>query len=227
MESLQLLNNVAHAGLRMQASDHGPAPFVRIVTSEISAAAAACPILFSKHAETGRFYLGALIGLKPGENLLDSPDGRAAFRPLEADREGFFTADENIALDPDHPRFSIEDGNPLFEADGQPSAPLRAVQNALGRLVAGTEATEAFITALLSHRLIEPIDIALSFDDGETLRLDGLYTVSLDSLDDLDDGAVVSLFRVGHLRLAYAMAGSLQHVSLMARRRNDKLGRFG
>ena len=109
----------------MRASGDGPAPFVRIVTSEIPAAAAACPILFSKHAETGRFYLGALIGLKPGENLLDSPDGRAAFRPLEADREGFFTADENIALDPDHPRFSIEDGNPLFEADGQPSAPLR------------------------------------------------------------------------------------------------------
>lgn len=58
MESLQLLNNVAHAGLRMRAPDHGSGPFVRIVVGEILAAAAACPILFSKHAETGRFYLG-------------------------------------------------------------------------------------------------------------------------------------------------------------------------
>ena len=115
----------------------------------------------------------------------------------------------------------------MFDAEGKPTLQLRVVQQALSRLVAGMEATEAFIAALLAHQLIEPIDIALSFDDGETVRLDGLYTVSLDSLDDLDDVAVMMLFRSGHLRLAYAIAGSLQHISLMARRRNDRLGRFG
>ena len=227
MESLQLLNNVTHAGVRVRMADKGPGPFVRIVSSEVPTAAAACPILLSKHAVTGRFYLGVLTGFKPEEHLLDSPDGRPAFRPLEADREGFFTAQENIAFDPDHPRFASGEGDPLFDAEGQPTPQLRAVQNALGRLVTGSDATEDLIAALLSARLIEPIDIALSFDDGEKLRLDGLYTVSLDGLDDLDDAAALTLFRAGHLRLAYAIAGSLQHISLMARRRNDRLARFG
>ena len=76
-------------------------------------------------------------------------------------------------------------------------------------------------------RLIEPIDISLAFDDGETLRLDGLYTVSLDALSELPDAAVMGLFRAGHLQPAFALAGSLHHVALMARRRNARLTQIG
>jgi hypothetical protein len=48
------------------------------------------------------------------------------------------------------------------------------------------------------------------------MTLQGLYTVSLDRLRDLDDPTVVRLFREGHLQLAYTMTGSLRHVGRLA-----------
>ena len=223
MDKVELLNSERHAALRMRPADEEADPFVRIVLSEFAAAAVACPLLFSKHAETGAFYAGALMGFRKGECLLDSPDGRAAFRPLETDRAGFFAAGESIVIDIANGRFGERDGESLFDAQGAPTPSLKAVQNALGRLMAGAEATDTFIAEMLAHRLIEPIDISLSFDDGERLRLDGLYTISLDALGDLDDTTVLKLFRAGHLQSAYTMTGSLRHIALMARRRNERL----
>jgi hypothetical protein len=87
----------------------------------------------------------------------------------------------------------------------------------------GLTDTDAFIRALLDLKLIEAIDISLSFDDGQTLRLQGLYTVARDSLRDLGDTDALRLFRAGHLQLAYAMLVSLEQIPLMARRRNQRL----
>ena len=124
---------------------------------------------------------------------------------------------------PKSPRFSDNEGEPLFEENSEASEPLRRIQRALGLLVAGTEETDAFIQILLEHRLVEPIDITLSFDDGEKFHLEGLYTVSLDAIAELDDAAALSLFRRGHLQLAYTMAGSLRQIPVLANRRNERL----
>lgn len=223
MVDVELVDSGVHATVRMRQAGAGLGGLVRIVLAEFATAAAACPLLFSKHAETGAFYAGALLGFKESENLTLSPDGEAAFRPLEAAREGFFAVEDKIALDPAHPRFQSTGGDPLFDGQGQPTAPLKAVQQALGGLMGSAGATDQFIAALLAHRLIEPIDISLSFDDGERLRLEGLYTVSLDAIGELDDGAALALFRAGHLQFAYMMVASLQHIPLMARRRNAAL----
>ena len=79
------------------------------------------------------------------------------------------------------------------------------------------------MAALLGARLIEPIDVSLSFDDGERLRLDGLYTVSRDALAELDDATALSLFRAGHLHHAYTLVNSLAQIALLAHRRNERL----
>ena len=71
-------------------------------------------------------------------------------------------------------------------------------------------------------RLIEPIEISLRFDSAERLTLQGLYTVSLDRLRDIDDAAALRLFRAGHLQLAYSMAASLKHIPRLARLRERR-----
>ncbi len=223
MASLERVNSDTHATVRLRPANAGRAPFVRVVLSEFAAASVACPLLLSKRLDTGAFYVGALLGFKPGECLIDSPDGKPAFSPLESAREGFFAVEDDIALDSAHDRFASAGGESLFDGEGRPTAALKAAQSALGRLMAGEEATEAFIAKLLSYRLVEPIDVSLTFDDGEKLRLEGLYTVSLDALGELDDAAVRDLFRAGHMQCAYAMITSLQHIALMARRRNERL----
>lgn len=167
---LEILNSEVHRAVRMksQAGDH-PA-FVGIVLSEFPAAAAVCPIFFSKHPETGQFYAGAMFGFRQGELLVEGAQaGNALFRALEIQRQGFFIADENIAIDLEHPRFAEGASTPLFDDQGQPSDSLRQIQSALGQLKAGAEFTSEFIRELIGLKLIEPIDVNLQFDDGTAL----------------------------------------------------------
>lgn len=224
--NLELLNAQHHAGLRLSDLPSGGPHFVQVVASEFVAAAAVCPIFLTKNAETGRFYAGAMFGFEPGENLLrHGGAGRPLFTPLDLERTGFFiTSDDGaVAIDPAHPRFTAPQGAPLFEGDGQPSPALRRIQHVLAQLNVGVPETDAFIQALIEARLVEPVDVDLSFDDGRTLNLTGLYTVSLDALGELDDAAVLGLFRRGYLQLIYAMNGSLKQVSSLAKLRNDKI----
>lgn len=216
-KNLELLSSQAHRELRVRDTAEAP-HFVQIVASEFAAASATCPILFAKNAATGQFYVGAMFGFEPGERLVEG-----AFRPLDLERQGFFISGESIAIDPAHPRFGGSGGDALFDENGQPREQLRHIQRVLGALKAGVEETDAFIRTLLQHRLVEPVDIDLSFDDGRSLSLQGLYTVSLDALHALDDAAALDLFRRGYLQLAYLMAASLNQITVLARTRNERL----
>ena len=220
MARLEPLNSDRHRLLRVHAPVRDGRIFVQIVASEFAAAAATCPILFSKSPETGQFYAGAMFGFRPEEPSLTAEDG---FVPHDIERQGFFVDGEDIAVDLDHPRISETAGEPLLDGEGQPTVHLRGIQRALGQLALGREPTEALISALLDLKLVEPIDVSLRFDDGETLRLEGLYTVSRDRLHELDDADALRLFRDGHLQLAHIMTASLQQIPLMAARRNRRL----
>lgn len=221
---LEILDAQAHRHLRLRPTPTQTRNFVQIVPSEFASAAAICPILFAKNPDNGRFYAGAMFGFKADENLLaDSEAGLAPFRPLDQQREAFFISGENIAIDRASPRISEMTGEPLFDEDGEPTPPTRQIQRILGQLHAGLEESDRFIDVALKHGLVEPADISLRFDDGETLDLAGLYTISLDRLQALDDAAVLQLFRSGDLYLAYSVAGSLKQVPLLAHRRNRKL----
>ena len=224
-DQLEVLNVDAHRKLcvRRDAGRHHP-HFVMIVLQEFSAAASSCPIFFSKDPETGEFYAAALFGFQPGELLVEGAEEEtAAFTPLEIQRQGFLISGENIAIDRDHPRFGQGATIPLFEDDGTPSSALRKIQRLLGQLHAGIEATRNFIGELLRLKLIEPIDISMKFDDGESLSFDGLYTVSRDGLNALDDSDIISLFRCGYLQAALCAIQSLNQVAVLARRRNERL----
>lgn len=224
-QDFEILNNVAHRNLSVR-QDAGIAHphFVMVVINEFPAAASSWPIFFSKDAETGEFYTAALFGFAAGETLFEGgANGTSIFRPLDLQRQGFFTSGENIAIDPAHPRFGSGASIALFDQEGAPTQAMVKIQSVLGQFHAGVEATRAFIAELLRLKLIEPIDISLSFDDGQKLQLDGLYTVSRDNLNDLPDSEILSLFRSGYLQAAMSMSFSLNQIAVLARRRNDRL----
>jgi hypothetical protein len=220
---IELLNLENHAQLRAGEVQGQLPHFVQIVVSEVAAAAAACPLFFTKLPSTGAFYAGAMFGFRPDEPALIDRTDLAGFRPLDLERQGFYVSGEQVAIDPDARRFADPRGEPLFEPDGTPAPMLGRMMRALGQLSQGVSETDAFIAALLSLKLIEPIDISLKFDDGQRLTLDGLYSISLDSLHELEDADALQLFRAGHLQLAYAMVGSLRHIPRLAERRNARL----
>jgi hypothetical protein len=222
MTTIELLSTQAHGQLRLRAVSEETPHFVQILATEFTNAAVCCPIAFSKDEGTGAFYAGAIFGFKAGENLLGTVQERGGFEPLMLQRAGFFLSEQHIAIDRDHARFSEHEGEPLFDEAREPGTSLRAIQRLLGEIHAGVEQTKSFIAALGELTLIEPIEVSLNFGS-ERLTLQGLYTVSLDRLRDLDDQAALRLFRAGHLQLAYTMAGSLHHIGRLARLRHRGL----
>jgi hypothetical protein len=222
------LNPAAHADLRVKAgaaAEHGDDQrFVQVVIREFPLLVVHYPILLSKDAETGAFFCGAMLGIDPGENLfLDRRGGMTAYRPLNLQRMPFYAAGDQLAIDLDSSRAGTSEGEPLFDADGQPSAFTRNVAAALRELRSGIEATKAFIARLLELELIEPIDISLSFDDGETRELHDLYTIDQERLRGLPDDVVLDLFRRGYLHSISLMAASLKQIPVLARMRNERL----
>jgi len=224
MPTWEVLDSQNHATLRIEAPQTRERLFVQIVAAEFEQTAARFPILFSKKADTGTFYAGAMLGLQPGKPLFaDMREEEDAQRLFDVAREGFYVADESIVIDREHPRFGDTEGDSLFDAEGQPEDALRRVQRALAHLSTGLEPTDRFIQRCLALKLIEPIDLSFRFDDGERLTLDGLYIISRDGVSALDDATALDLFRQGYLQLAYTIIGSLQHVGRLARLHNDRL----
>jgi hypothetical protein len=223
MPDWQMLNGADHAALRLSRSADGTRHFAQIVADEFLPAMLHYPILFTKHPETGAFYAGVVMGLEPGRNLM-TVDGRLPdYRPADLERQGFFIAEGQVVIDREHAVFATGEGQPLFEPTGEAAPALKRVQQALHVLDQGIAATDAIIRRFLDHRLIEPIDVSMQFDDGRQLRLDGLYTISLDALHALPDAAALALFRNGDLQLAYAQTGSVRHLRTLGRIHNDRL----
>jgi hypothetical protein len=221
--ALEPLHPQRHGTLRVSASPDATRHFAQIVADEFLDAGHDHPIFFTKHPETGAFYAGVVMGLATGENLSDLRGQIACYRPADLERQGFFVDGEEIMVAPGHPAFADTAGRRLFDDSGAPTAALQRVHHALGRLHTGLGATDAIIARFMQHRLMEPIDIDLKFDDGSRITLDGLYTISLDRLHALPDAAVLELFRQGDLQLAYAQTGSVRHVRRLARLHNERL----
>lgn len=228
MANIALLNRQTHRGLRVLAGASAALGdgrhFVPVVVDEFPQLAVHYPILLSKDSETGAFYCGAMLGFDPEENLfLTEGLGFDGYRPLNLQREPFFTAGDDLAVDLDSPRLSEEAGEFLFDEAGEPTPYLRSVVVALQQLKPGVERTTLFIEKLLALKLIEPIDIDVGFDDGSTRQLAGLYTVNRETLQELPDDAVLELFRRGYLQLIYLILASLKQVAVLAQRKNRRI----
>ncbi|WP_312489507.1 SapC family protein [Sphingomonas sp.] len=224
MADMELLDSARHADLRVSTTPDRTRHFVQLVAEEFPAASLTYPILFTRHPDTGDLYPGALMGLVPDENLCLGPDRElAGYRAADLERQGFYVSGENIAIDPDHPALRQPEGERVFDGDGAPTPMLQRVQAALRRLHKGLPETERFVATLLHHKLVEPIDLSFRFDNGESLQLDALYTISLDALHALPDDVALALFRSGDLQLIYAQTNSVRHIPSLARRRNDRL----
>lgn len=226
MTNIVLLNNQAHRALKVHpgaaARLGDDQRFVAVILGEFPHLVAHYPILLTKDANTGGFLLGAMLGFDEGENLFLTPKGMDSYRPLNLQRGCFFTADDQVAIDLDSPRVS-EDGMALFDDKGEPTPYTQSIMALFRELVRGTEQTKAFIETLMKLKLLEPIDINASFDDGTKRTFTGLYTINQNSLRALPDDQVVELFRNGYLQLIYLMIASLKQVGVLAQMKNRAL----
>jgi hypothetical protein len=228
MTTIVTIDAPRHRSLRV---DRTPSPnlgdarrFVQIAVPEFPALAGQTPILISKESDTGAFICGAMFGFDENENLFLGHDGRwGGYRPLNLEREPFVVLNGELAIDMDSPRVNAPGGELLFDAEGQPTACLQRGKAALEALRPGLAATRAFLSDLVGMRLLTPLEVELSFDDGSELRLEELYTVQPATLRQLGDAQVLELFRKGHLYLLDLMILSMQQLPKLAERKNRRL----
>ncbi len=223
-----LLDNQLHRKLRVHAqagAQYGDNQrFVAVVVNEFHALAMHYPILFSKDADTGQFYCGAMLGFDAGENLfLDDYRSLSVYRPLNLQRGPFLTSGSDLAIDLDHPRVAADGDQELFTETGEPSRYLQSIMGLMRDLRPGLERTRIYIDTLLGLKLIEPMTVSARFDDGSNREISGLYTINRDQLKELADAAVLDLFRRGYLQLIYLMLASLDHVSALLQKKNRSL----
>jgi hypothetical protein len=198
--------------------------FTHVIVNEFPHLIAHYPILFSKDRNTGEFYCGAMLGLDPGENLfLEEWRDLQFYRPLGLQRVPFYAQGPEVAIDLDHPRVGVADGQLLFTEHGQPTRYLQRIIWAFQDLAPGIEVSRHFIARLLELKLIEAVDMEAEFDDGRIINCDGLYTINQDTLSRLPDAEVVELFRRGYMRLIHYMIASLKQFPVLARRKNARL----
>lgn len=198
--------------------------FVQVVMRELPFVVPHFPVFLSKDAETGAFFLGAMLGVDPGENLfLQSMIEGGSYRPLTLQRTPFFVAGDQLAVDLDSPRVTEGSGERVFTEAGEPTDYLQSIVSVFQELRPGLESTRHFTDTLLALKLVEPIDIDLSFDDGERRELRDLYTIDQDALRALADDQVLDLFRRGYLHLVSLLVMSVKQVPILAQRRNRGL----
>ena len=228
MTQIVPLNKETHRALtvdgRASAAYGDNQRFAHVIVNEFPLLVIHYPILFSKDANTGQFYCGAMLGFDEGENLfLDAWGEREFYRPLSLQRIPFYAQGSELAIDLDHPRVGAEGGKPLFDELGQPTKYLQSIMLAFQDLKPGIETSKLFVARLLELQLIEPVDIDVEFEDGSTHKCVGLYTVNQETLSRLPDDVVVELFRRGYLRLMHLMIASLKQFPVLARKKNGRL----
>lgn len=227
MPNIVILDNQKHGTFRVDARASARLGdnqrFVQAIVGEFPFLAVHYPILISKDSDTGAFFCGAVLGFDPEENLFLSEAGHEGYRPLNLQRAPFFAAGDGLAIDLDSPRLASGEGQALFTENGEPTPYLESVKASFGELRPGIEMTKIFLATLMSLKLIEPISISLSFDDGSKRELAGLYTINREALRALPDANVVELFRRGYLQLIYLMIASVKQIPVLAKKKNDRI----
>lgn len=192
------------------------------------------PILFRLNAERDSFTALAMFGFETGENLFLSDSGwDARYRPLAMEIQPFLigtpadeAGDKQVHLDMASPRVGGSDGDEgvrLFDEHGRPTPFLETIAENLGALDAGYQETAPFFAALARHRLLEPMSLEITLEDGSSNRLIGFHVIDEDRLRALDADALGELHADGHLMPIFMALASLSNITALIARKNRRV----
>lgn len=167
----------------------------------------------------------AVLGLKPEINTFVKGDQwDASYVPAYVRRFPFMMAriDEaqNMAMcyDASWEGFSVTDGTPLFDADGQPTEFLKGAKDFVENYEREVERTRAACDELVALNLLQDMRFEATTPSGEKLNVDGFLAVDEKKLAELDDATVVKLHRNGLLALLEMHRLSLRNMAKLVGR---------
>jgi hypothetical protein len=233
MSQYEILNKEQHRQLRIK-TGYGAAlgdavMYAMTYPMEFRDIQGCYPILFTKDPNTGGFFAAAVLGLDADQNLfLQDKRWDATYIPAMLQRHPFMIAtgvegdDSNpvVSLDLDHPRVSQDDGEALFDDEGNSTEFLNQRIALLDKLHRGLQHGRGFIDTLLRHELLEQITLDITFNDGSNQSVQGFYTIAEERLYQLKGDVLESLNQAGYLQPVFMAVASLSRMRDIIERRN-------
>lgn len=244
MANLTAIDYHTHKHLRINpeaAELHGAElSMVPVVMDEFINLAVQYPIVIAKNEETGQFSLSALLGFEQHENLYwQNGEWQGLYVPLQIRRQPFFIGnaaqaneDEKlvVCIDTDSPTIVDESSQQdpeklqqLFDNTGSESAYFETAKQCLSQLIQGEYDNKKLLHALEALALIQPLALEITFVNGQSTRLNGLYTINQDKLDALTCEQISNLHQKKLLQPIYTMVASLGQIYALIERKNHSL----
>jgi hypothetical protein len=168
----------------------------------------------------------AVLGLSPGENLMLQPDGSWAARYVPALLRGYplglATTDAQthvVVIDGAADALSPDEGAPLFDDKGEPSAMLEERRRFIEQIEAQAQRTRLLGRSLIEMDLLQPMRFDAELPDGKTLTVDGFLAVAEDKFAALSEARLAELHKSGVLAFIYAHQFSLALMRVLVERR--------
>jgi hypothetical protein len=164
----------------------------------------------------------AVFGLASKQNLcLDGGSWRTGYMPVLMRMYPFALAraggnETLLCYDASCPRFSLTEGELLFEADGTPSAFTLEVQRQLEQIEADVERTRLLGETLLQKNLLQDMRFEARVADGQAIQVDGFLTIDDQRFGALPDADVLEFHHNGLLGLIHAHHLSLGNMQRLA-----------
>jgi hypothetical protein len=224
MANFQPLNKNKHLALKVQLdpsyAHSAQSHIVPVSVFELPQVQAEYPIVFIKDAETGRFHLVALLGLKPQENLFHKVGGwNALYVPQYLTNLPFLlsasTEQPNnfvVGIDLDSPMVSETVGEALFSENGEQTEDLTQATENLVRANSQFEATQNFINTLVDKNLLSSKSLTIKPSNNEEFNVTGLYSIDEDTFKELNDADYKELKDKGLLAAIYSCLFSTQRI---------------
>lgn len=201
---------------------------VQLHNFEIQKAASYMPIMFVKNGDI--VQMCGVLGLSKNENLFITEDNRwdlyylpasfmsYPFRSAKTD-DGktalLFLEESGLIVDEDL-------GEPLFDEDGQETAILGHYIQLLSKIEQSNAANSIAISLMEKLELFTSSKIKISEKSGENHFIDGLLSIDLERLNELDNENFIQLRQTFAIELIYAHLFSLSSFDKLLRRKNYK-----
>lgn len=233
---IEPLNKNVHGKLRLKrktslafaASSH----LASLTADELPAAALSLPLALVARARGDdgavvRYEAAAVLGLRPGQNLFLDAQQKwngayvpVAFRayPFVLGRKGEADQERFLAVRRDPELLSEEgEGEPLFDAAGEPTALARETLDLLVGLERSRAKAARALAALAEAQLIVPLNLTLRAGE-KSQRIEGLFGVDEKALNALPDEAYLKLRHAGAVALAHLLLLSQQNFQALGTR---------
>ncbi|MRH79116.1 peptidase [Spiribacter sp. C176] len=223
------LNRETHANLKVKPIDNfGFAKgfhIASLMVHEFARAASVYPIVFLEDKEKDEFRPVVLLGLEAGENLFLAEDGswNASYVPAIIRRYPFALArlgeDEDqftVCLDEDSDFVSAEEGEPLFDDEGEPTGVVENVKRYLGEMQQMEVFTQQFCHFLSEHNLFNPLNMRVR--QGDTMRnVTGCYVINEERIYNLSDKLFLEIRDKRYLAPMFSHLTSLSQIERLAK----------